>query len=299
MKTDLQKPLSFGQILDQTFRILKNNFVPLFVLALVIMAPIYLIQIISLIAGGRDLIIALEPGQTLLDQIINNAESIDNTTLAEDIGTIISSILALFAIPIFTGALILAVGAIRNEKTFTTKSMIKQSLTRYWPMFWSTLLIGLILFAIIFFPLMIITMVTTVLAISEPIAGIIVGIVLGLSFFIGLGLLFTRWSMYLPAVLYERVAPGLSKSWKLTKRQTWKFFGLYIVFSLIIAAIGFAIQWPVTLLGYSVLYTVIMNLVNLTTGLIMAIGYAVMYFDAHKRHSASDLHDLMGEYEAK
>ncbi|MFC4402122.1 hypothetical protein [Gracilibacillus xinjiangensis] len=300
MNTNMEKPLNFGKILDQTFRIIKNYFKPLFMISFLIMTPIYLIQVITLIMSGRDLITSVDPSQNFLMQITENTESFAFSTSTEDIGTIISFLLTVIATPLVLGGTIYVVKFARQGKKVTTGEMIKMALPRYWPMLWTTLLLGIMLSAAIFATVFLVVIAGTSLALLiHPIFGWLIGFLLAIGIFLGLGLLLTRFSLALAAVLFERVAPGLVKSWRLTKRLTWKFFGLYVILTIIMSAITSFLQVPLILLGNSIFSNLLINFITMVASLITYVGYGVMYFDARLRHEAVDLKEMIDTYESQ
>lgn len=299
MKTaDNNKPKGFGEILDLTFRITKNHFSSLFLISIIFMGPVFLIQAVSELIGGRNFFTALGSGENTFEQIINSyTETAQEIPIAESIGTIFIGLLAILFYPVAYAAIIILVKRVKNDESYTVSSVIRTAFTRFWPLLWSTLLMGLIVFAVVFIPIMIVTFVIIGTAILDPTTAIVLLVIALIGGGIGLGLLFTKWSFYLPAVLFDRVAPGLSKSWMLTKKRTWKLFGLYIVLGLIVGGISFAIEIPTSLLGMSVLYSIIINFVTLITTIIFTVGYAVMYFDAETRNTAGDLKAMIDEYQ--
>ncbi|WP_130859184.1 hypothetical protein [Gracilibacillus phocaeensis] len=296
MQQPTSKPLGFGEILDQTFRIIKSNFKELFMISFWVIIPIIVLQTLLLTLTGRSFIFGGDIGEGAFNQLINGAESIATTSPIDDLTSSLISLLILFALPILGGGIIWTVKYAREGQKPVAKEMIKKALPRYWPMFWSTLLIVLIVFAAIFFPILIVAFIIGMFLVIEPIMGAIMAILLGLGFFIGLGLLFTRFTLFLPAVLFEKVAPGLGKSWHLTKKQTWKFFGLFIILSIITSVISMIISIPLTFLGDSVLYHVLSNVFSLVTTIIFIVGYAVIYFESTIRQEGTDLKSMIDEY---
>ncbi|MFZ3579972.1 hypothetical protein ACOI1D_18825, partial [Virgibacillus sp. DJP39] len=132
----------------------------------------------------------------------------------------------------------------------------------------------------------------------------LIGIAFGIILFLGLGLvvalLFVRWSFYLGVVAFGDDAPGLSRSWDLTRKQTWKLLGLYVIFTIIIVIVSSAVEVPaIFLLGNSVSYGIIINLVSLLTTVIFSVGYAIMYFDLKMRADAEDIKELIEDYTTK
>lgn len=297
MNKNINRPLGFGEILDQTFRMLKSNFKTLFAITFLVSVPVLAIQAIILSLTGRDFFTTLNSGQNLLEQFVQGSETVATSTIQEDLLTIFSSMFFIFALPVLAGAIILTVKHTREGEKPAAKEMIKGSLPRYWPLFWSSVLYMIIISAILFPSFVIIILIGTLFIMVDPIIGTFVMLLLGLGLFVGAGLLFTRWSLYLPAVLFEKVAPGLGKSFRLTKRQTWKFFGLIIVLMIITSIISFVLQIPLMLLGDSVLFNLLTNLISMITSMIFVVGYSVMYFDASVRQEATDLKAMINEYD--
>ncbi|ENH96446.1 hypothetical protein J416_10551 [Gracilibacillus halophilus YIM-C55.5] len=296
MKTT--QPLDFGEILDQTFRITKNHFGRLFMIAFLLMFPVYVIQAVASYIGGRSIIMSADPSDSLINQITQNIDSLGAATSQQNINVIISSLLSIIVIPIVVGATVYAVKHAREGEPFTVKGMIKKALPRYWPMFFSLLLVSLILTGILIVYMLLIVGVILGNP-TNPLAGVFFAFFFGIGLIFGLGLLFTRWSMFLPAVLFEKVAPGFTKSWRLTKKQTWKFFGLFIILALITYFISSILTIPIVFLGNSVLSNFLSNLLTMITNIILTVGFAVMFFDARLRQEATDLQEMINQYDTK
>ncbi|WP_018932098.1 hypothetical protein [Gracilibacillus lacisalsi] len=297
MKDNITKPLGFGEILDQTFRIIKSNFKSLFTITFLVMVPLFALQAFILALSGRDFIISGDPGQSLVDQLVTGADSVVNTTLQEDFISMFVDLLMVFAIPVLAGAITWAVKNAREGKDIFAKEMISKTLPRYGPLLGSTMLFGLITFGILLPCFFVIGFISVFLSFIHPILTFGFVMLSSLGIFIGVGLLLTKWSLYLPAVLFNNVAPGLSKSWRLTKKQTWKFFGLFIVLLIITTIISGILQLPLIFLGNSVLAHLLTNIISLISSIVFTVGYAVMYFDATVRQEGTDLQEMIKEYE--
>lgn len=291
-----QRPLGFGEILDQTFRIIKSHFKTLFLISLFVMTPILVIQALILALSGRDFIFGGDLGTGAFNQIINNIDSLGTTSVVTDITDGIVGLLTIFAVPLISGAIILTVKSARAGGKPLANDMIRGTLSRYWPMLGSSVLIALIAFGLYFICLLAFIFFLTIVIFSELFFGIVLVILLFVAAFLGLGLLLTRFSLYLPAVLFAKVAPGLGKSWRLTRKQTWKFFGIYIVLGIIASVITFIIAIPVAFLGDSILYHILTNISSFITGIIFMVGYAVIYFDASLRQDGSDVQAILDQY---
>lgn len=299
MKTQFGKPKGFSEILDLTFQITKNHFSSLFLILLLFMGPVFLIQALLELLSGRGFLRELVAGSNLLDQIINTYDqtAVANTSLQDDLIQIFIGLLAIILYPIASAAIFVLVKHIKNNESYRIGFVIKTAFSRFWPILWSSLLFGIIVFSIVFLPLIIVFTIGALVATASLGIGIVLIIIMVIGGIIGFGLLFTRWGFYLPAVVFDKVAPGLSKSWMLTNNRTWKLFGLYTVLFLIMSAINVAFDLPASLLGQSVLYGIIMNFVTLITTLFFTVGHAIMYFDAETRNTAGDLKELINEFQ--
>ena len=111
--------------------------------------------------------------------------------------------------------------------------------------------------------------------------------------------LFTKMSLFFAAVTYEKVAPGISKSWRLTKGRFWPTLGLYLVFYILIMITASIINMVMTLiLGSSVVASLIYYLVTIVTTLIFFVGYSLLYMDLKVRNEADDLKGMIDSYKS-
>ncbi|WP_182201486.1 hypothetical protein [Paraliobacillus salinarum] len=283
MKEMFDKPMRFAQILETTIQITKKHFSKLFLIALIFMGPIILLQALGELIGGRGFFVDMNYSQLLDASFETYEDPMLVTSLPEDITMTIITLLALIFYPILSASIILLVKRVKDDEAYTVGELIKKAFTRFWPLLWSTLLLGVIVFGILFIPTMLIITIGITTMFADPLAGIGIIIILLLIGFVGFGLLFTRWSFYLPAVLFDRVAPGLTVSWNLTKGRTWKLFLLYVVFILITLVVNLVFELSGLLLGASVLYGILINIAILLTTLFTTVGGAVMYFDSVTR----------------
>ncbi|GIN90934.1 hypothetical protein J22TS1_19850 [Siminovitchia terrae] len=297
MDERFSRPKGFGQILDHTFSLSKRHFKDLFLIFLIFMGPIYLLQAIIELASGVSFFREVGVGETWYEQILTSFDDTEDVNLGADLGIALVGLISIFVAPVATAAVMFAVDHMRKGEEYTVGSVIKQAFSRYGPMLGSTILFGVIAFCLFVVPVIIITIAGVVGAIVLPVVGIILAILLFVGFFIGIGLLLTRWSFYFGSVVFEEETPGLSRSWKLTKGRTWVLFGLFIIFSLIVTMISTILEMTFGLvLGNSVLLSLIINAVSIFTTMIFSVGYAVMYFDLKIRHDADDLKEMIGEY---
>ncbi|GAA0312146.1 hypothetical protein GGQ92_001964 [Gracilibacillus halotolerans] len=298
MDNNIQRPLSFGKILDQTFRIIRGYFKPIFLIVFYIMIPVLALQAIILAVTGHKMLIGDDSIQNIWSATATELDMYADYNPIRDFGYFLSMAPIFFATPLIVGAISHVVKRARAGEPAEAVEMIKLTFPRYWPLLGSTLLFGIIAFSIVFASIFAGAFLVAFLAIeSAYVIAILLALLMIVGGFIGYGLLFTRWILYLPATLFEKVAPGLGRSWRLTKRQTWKFFGIYVILtilsSIIIGALNFL---PALFLGTSIIGNLWTNFVSLISSIILAVAWAIMYFDASLRQDAADIQDLVDTY---
>ncbi|REB10980.1 hypothetical protein DVB69_01515 [Sporosarcina sp. BI001-red] len=297
MNERLNRPKRFGEILDLTFTLCKNNFKSFFIISLLFMGPVYLLEALIKLLSGVNFFREVSVGGAWYENIAATFEVDETTSLGADIGVILLGIVSLFIFPVATAATLFVVDHIRKNEAYTIGSVVKKAFGRYGAILGSTLLFTLIVTGLILFPIMFIALVFIIGIATLPIVGIILGVLLFLAFAIVIGYLITRWSFYFGSAVLGEGTPGLSRSWRLSRKHGWKLVGLYIVFFLILSIISTAFELTFGLfLGNSVLLSMILSLVNIVTAIIFAVGFAVTYFDLKVRHDADDLKELIDEY---
>jgi len=309
----VEKPLSFGEILDVTFKIVKKNFGKLLLILLVLIGPLYILQLIAMISGGSAIV--QDPSAGL--RFWENTDGIEGIadpfagygTIQMALYIISSILLGLLAAPVAYGALIIAVDQIRRADRVEVGDSIRKAFSRYGALLGGIIVTSLIFLAI-FAVITIIFVVYVLVAIGPgvmsggdffpPVSGtpIFVMILLGLVSFVVFVYLLTRWSFFFPAIVFEKVSPGLGKSWRLTRNNFWRLVGLYIVIVIITSILSAIFQYiPVLILGSSLLTTVISDAIALIITLISATAYAVIYFDLRIRNEAADLKEIVASFE--
>lgn len=305
MNTKFSKPKGFGEILDHTFRLSKNRFKDFFLIFLILLGPVYLLQALIELAAGISFFRTVGTGETWFDGIINSfsgeftVEEGQEVNLAAELGTGLIGLISIILAPIAQAAILFALNHMRKNEEFTVKLVIKQAFSRFWPIIGSSLLFGVIVFGIVFVPIFTIGFAGVFgAALLEPGVGIVVaGIVLLLAFAVAVAYLLTRWSFYFGAAAIENDAPGLGRSWRLTKKRGWILLLLFIVFGLIVGIVSSAFELTFGLvLGNSVLYGMIINVVSLFTSMLFAVGFGVMFLDLKTRHDADDLNEMIDDY---
>ncbi|HLS08549.1 hypothetical protein [Lentibacillus sp.] len=298
MNDGLNRPKGFGEILDAAFSLCKQYFSKFFLIVLVIIGPLYLLQSMILLLTGTSFFREAASGDNWLNQTLNSFEATANTTLAEDLANIGVGLLSFIFIPIAQAAILLAVQRLKNQDEFNVGSVIKQAFSKFWLILGGSIIFEIILFAMIFIPTIVITIIGIMSIVADPLSGIIGMVILMLGVGLTAAYFLTRWSFYLGTAVFENNIPGLARSWHLTRHNSWKVFGIYIVFFLIFLAVSLAIESIfIALLGNSVLYSIIVNLVTLLTTMIFMVGYAIIYFDLKIRQGGDDLKEMIDDYQ--
>ncbi|MBS4217571.1 hypothetical protein KHA96_04490 [Bacillus sp. FJAT-49711] len=297
MDKKFNRPKGFGEILDLTFRLSKNKFSDFLLINLIFMGPIYLLQVFIQLFSGVSFFRELGTGDIWYEQILSSFEETGTANLGADLGIIAVSFFSIFLFPVAGAAILIAINHIKKNEEYTVGTVIREAFSRYGPILGSSILFVLLIIGLIIIPFIIVVLVGVIGGIANPFAGILMAILLFIGFAIGIGLLLTRWSFYFGSVVLDGEVIGFTRSWKLSKKRTWALFGLYIVFSLIVSTISYAVEVSFGLfLGNSVLLSIISSIVSLFTTMIFSVGYAVMYLDAKTRHDADDLKEMIEDY---
>lgn len=298
MENKFQQPLSFGKILDQTFRIIRSYFKPIFLITFYVMIPVLALQAIILALSGHAILVAEDSIQNIWTATTYEYELYEEYNLANIVGQYFSYIPLFFAAPFLVGGISHVVKRARAGESAEAVEMLKLTMPRYWPLLGSTMLFTMIIGGITFGAVLLGVALTAGIALVSPAFAILVGFLLFIGGAIGIGLLTMKWILYLPATLFERVAPGLGKSWRLTKRQAWKFFGIYIILTILSSILIGMFQLPTLFLGSSIVGYLWTNFVSLISSIILAVAWAVMYFDASLRQDAADIQELVDTYQS-
>lgn len=296
MNQQFSRTKKFSEILDHTFQLSKSYFSTFFLIFLFILGPVFLLEAILLLVSGTSFIRQMGTGSTWFEQI---ATGFDEDTFSRATEVADFSVFAtLVLIPLASASILIAVKKIKDGESFTAGSVIKQAGKRFGAVLGSSIIVGIIFFVVLIAVMVSIIIPSVAIGVNEPVSGIIFGLGLFLIFGLLIALWFTRWSFYMAAVLFREDFPGIGYSWRLTKKHTWRVFGLFLVIGLITSIISGAIDGVfVVILGNSVLYSMIANLVTILVYMISAVAYAVIYFDLKFRHDGDDLKEMIDDYQ--
>ncbi|MBO8171545.1 MAG: hypothetical protein H0Z33_06635 [Bacillaceae bacterium] len=297
-----ERPLGFGEVLDVTFRVVKEHFAKLFMIMVVLLGPVFLFQLLLLLMGGVPFVGSSLVGEGGWRQLFMGTETEWSVELNGGatfiLYTLADFVLMTVAYILAVAAIILAVHSIREGKPLDLKDLIKQAGSRYWPLLGGSIVYLLVLSGIVTaLVLILIFLGVGIDFMDTSIYEILTMVLLGLLAFFGASYFMTRWSFYFPAIVFEKVSPGLGKSWNLTRRQFWRLVGLYIVLTIILTIITALFQFVSQMLfGVSVVTNLFLYLVQMLTMLILFVAYAVVYFDLRIRNEAVDLKEMVDTY---
>ncbi|WP_217586315.1 hypothetical protein [Lentibacillus saliphilus] len=298
MNHNVQSPKSFGQLLDQTFRLSKRYFKAFFLVILIITGPVYLFDALVLLASGTSFVTEVSSGDTFVDRIMSSVEQSESINIFSDLMMLLSGLILLVLGPVAMVAILHGVKDVYNGRAPEASDIMKRAFSRFGPIAISSIIVGLIFIAAIVVPFLFLVFFVIAGSMIEPFFAIGFTILLGLGLFLGIVLLAARLGFYLGPVAFEGDMPGISRSWELTKGQTWKLVGLFLIFILITTTITSVFDGILMfILGYSVLHTILISLITIILNTIMYVGFAVIYFDLKVRNDADDLKDLIADYE--
>lgn len=304
MNEKLNQPKGFGEMLDLTFRLCKNSFSGFFMIFLIVLGPLYLIEAIILFLTGTSFFHETSAADVLFDQLQSSPQNLEESDILNvinsggSIATLFIGLAALILLPITRASVLFGVDQLKNNQLFTAKMVLKRAFSKFWSIFFSSLLFAIIVFGMVFVGIMGTILIGVLIGSATNTAvGILLGILLFLGMAVVVALLIVRWNLFLGVVVIEGEAPGLSRSWRITHKNTWKILGFFIVMGIITSVISSAIGGVATnLLGPSVLNTIITDLVSLLTGMISAVAYAIIYHDMKIRHDGDDLKEMIDDY---
>ena len=295
MKDQFGRQKRFSEILDHTFQLLKSNFSTFFLVCLILLGPIYLIEALLLLNSGVSFFreIGTSGGSWFEDVMSGFEEGVGVSVGMNNV----MGLLMIFLGPVAAASILFGVHRIKNGETFTAGSLIKQAFARFVPLVGSSFILGAI-FVAIFIAVFIVFTIAVGIMFTDPVSALFGVLILLFGIFLGFVLLFTRWGFYMASVAFKEGFPGIPQSWRLTKNNTWRVFGLFLVIFLITGIIYAAIDGVTALLlGNSVLYMIIINLATILITVINAVAYSVIYFDLKVRQDGDDLKEMIDEYQ--
>ncbi|HEY4866176.1 MAG TPA: glycerophosphoryl diester phosphodiesterase membrane domain-containing protein [Candidatus Dormibacteraeota bacterium] len=263
------RPLSFGELLDETFRVYRRHFWLFVSIALLLALPSLVLQILSGQADQVGFSASLLSGATGGSGQDARPPDLNFVALG------LQYLLSIALIPFVEGAIALAAIDTALGRPVTLASCFRRVLRRYWG------LLGVALLGVVLLPLF-----------------------FCLPVFVWI---LVRWSMAVPALLAERRGPvqAIQRSWELTRGNWWRLFGILIVVVLIqlvmnslLGAAGLPIAILIPFVSNLVRGAVAVTVSTLGTALVTPILYlcvVLLYFDLRIRKESFDLDQLAAQ----
>ena len=281
----MDRPMRLGDIIDQTFKIIVKRFKVLLILLLILTGPNYLINLLETAADGTPFFGTASKTNGFIDAFLNHLTGKDPNVSFQlpdfNATTItlmaIGLLFSIFLAPMASASVISSVYHERNGETVNVKKALKQSFSRFWPLLGSLMV----------FVLCVLGITLGGIAIAAILAKYIGAffIILVIPVVILALYLMIRWCFYYPAVLFEKVAPGLRKSWQLTCGNFWRLLGIFIVINLMTSILGGVVNGVFDhLFGHSVLTEIVRDVVSILTDMITYVSFALLFFDLRLRN---------------
>jgi hypothetical protein len=257
------RPLSVGEVLDASFKVVRQSFGTLAVCVLVVAVPLHLIDTLIL-ASTADNAFNLDSGTVAGDGVS------EGTTLA---GGLLRAILNIVLLTIASAACFRAVSSVYLGEQPTVQGSLGFGASRVLPVIVLSIVYGVALIV----PFLLLVLPGVWLAVA--------------------------WSVSYPALLSEGVGPiaALGRSFKLTRGRWWSTFAALLVMYLIVLVISgiLGVLFGATLIASlenealaAVIYTITNVVSSLITLPLFAAVLSIIYFDLRVRKEGFDLHLL-------
>jgi hypothetical protein len=262
------RPLAFGELLDEIFRIYRRHFGLLVAISLLLALPVLVTQIF----GGQAEQLAFTAA--FFTGLLTQSTAALAAPPQPNLLWYASFYLVTFLLALFTaGAVTLAAIEVMLGRPATLLSTLAGTLRRY-----LALLAQVLIYVLAVVPALL----------CLPVAAWI----------------FIRWSVAVPALLAEGIGPvqALRRSWELTRGHWWRLFGILVVVYLLayvvssvlgIFALPLAILVP--FVPDVVRGAVALTVTTLASALVAPIEYlcvVLLYFDLRVRKESFDLDQL-------
>ena len=237
---------TFSDMLSGLFDVWTKNFLPFFVVYLVLGAA----------TGALSVFVSWAIfGNVSLGRGFGGLPATSFPTV--NFGLVLLYAIATFVVSailtsIVTGAMTeYAVRRYRGEP-MTVEQALRRGLARFPSILGANILLGLILFGLVTVPLLLI-LVALVAGLSGTGGGAVALLCGGVILFLVLGVLaiflYVSLVLYAPPIMMENASAvgGLSSSWQMTRGHRWSLLGAILVSSLLAGAISAAISVPLTL----------------------------------------------------
>lgn len=306
-------PRGLGDLLDGAFRLYRARFSRLVLTAAVFLVPL---GVATMLAFG----VMMGGFMQFMLSAAEEPTSGEVFSMLGSMGTIFLITLAGYALTLLTWASVTSqVVALVQGEEIGTGAAIRRGLGRALPFLGMIILYGLavgalvvVFYFIAFVVLMGLVLVFTGLSnLTEnaPVFGVaitLLAVLLYLGALVGIlvpvGFLSARWIAAPAVIVAERAGPAaaLSRSWALTRRNTWRCFGylvLLLIFNLVVLGLPVAVlQWvmvflltPQTAAWFSAVVMGLNYFLSILWTPLMVLALVLLYFDLRVRAESLDL----------
>lgn len=261
------RPLGFGELLDEIFRIYRRHFWLLVAISLVLALPTLLVQILG---GQAD---QLGFTATVFGSLGKPAAlAAQQPPSPNPISYLLAYVVAMALTPFVAGAITLAAVDLALGKPVTLSSCLLGVSRRY---------LALLGQALLFVPLLV----------TAPCLPLFLWI-------------FVRWSVAVPALLAEGIGPirAIQRSWELTRDNWWRLFGILLVVyllalvaSTVLGTFALPIAILVPFVSPTIRGAIALTASTLGSALVTPIQFlciVLLYFDLRIRKESFDLDEL-------
>lgn len=259
-------PMSLGDILDASFRLMRANFWTIAGIISVLVIPLQLAAALAQrsLFNGNSVI-------TVFNNAANGIQTQTQTSDSQSIATSITALISFLILPFAAGAISKVVAASYLGETVSAGQALGSAARRWWALLLAWFFVHLL----------------------EILAGIAL-ILPGL-------LIMALYVSVAPAIVTERLGPfrGMRRSWRLNRPRMWGILGICIVSGLIFSVTADVVSVPLEIgafavglhWGWILLFAggVVASLVSIPLNAIVA---TLVYFDGQIRNEGFDLRTM-------
>jgi hypothetical protein len=324
LPTPQLRPQTLGDILDNTLRLYRNNFVTFLGIAAVLLVPLSILRLLFALLAGPDVLNQTEQLPGMPNIPFFQWFMVYSTATGSGLASLLSLLQSIVLGPLMVAALIYATA----QRFLGRPAAIADSLrfglrgARFLLVLASQLLIyiGLAIALVVPFLCLFAGVLASTVGFGAAVGGggddlgAGLGIVAGLLMFLLIAALFiaavylgTRLLFFAQAIVIEGTNPidAITRSWRLVASSVWRTFGIYFVLNLLVglvtlaifvllafvaAGLGLAFDDPTGNFGLAIS---LIELVQLLTSLLLQpvlyIGATLLYYDLRVRKEGLDL----------
>lgn len=290
--------MGIAKILDLSFQIYRKHFVKLYLLMLILIAPINLVLDFLINDYSRMSFLPSLATNLSMDSFMENLANQETDGAFEPLKLFLllaAMMLFWLGTVVAQSSIVFMVQSVSQSNTLQLKEMLKSSLKRLGSLVGSTFVFTVILFVVAVIVLFVgFGMGFSIITNGDVVGVIVITILMLVLIPIALSFFFIRWGYYIPFVALEGESIGLGKSWHLTKGNFWRLCFIYFV--ILVITYIFVSIFNVIFMGLfetSIIGKLLIVLFDLILTPLLMVTYAVTYFDLKVRKEGIDLQDMI------